>query len=81
MQERDQDLAPAAVTPKTREAPAHRTAGQELAQFPFHEARQALTAAQARLEEKRLEVFANHLMQDALLGMASDVCVLSRTAG
>ena len=48
--------------------------------YPLHEARQALPAAQAHLGEKRFEVLANHLVQDALLRMATDLRAVARTA-
>jgi len=58
---------------RTGKAARHHPAGEKLAQLPFHEARQALTAAQTCFGEKRLEVLAHHLVQDGLLGPAADV--------
>jgi hypothetical protein len=71
--ERDQNLTLATGAAKARKAARHHAAGEKLAQLPFHEARQALTAAaQSRLGEKRLEVLAHHLMQDGFLGPAAN---------
>jgi hypothetical protein len=71
---RDQNLTLAAGAAKARKAARHQAAGEKLAQFPFHESRQALTAAaQTCFGEKRLEVLADHLVQDGLLGPAADV--------
>jgi len=63
-----------AVAPKAREAPCHDATGEELAQLPLDETRQALpTSAQARLSQKGLEVLPDHLMQDGVLGLTADV--------
>jgi hypothetical protein len=87
----DENLSRTAVTPESRKASRHRATGQELAQVPFHEARQPLpAAARARLGEKGLEVLAHHAVQDGLLGLAAHVGlpptaalsrVCARTAG
>jgi hypothetical protein len=59
---------------RKREAARHHAASEELAQLSLHETRQPLTApAQARFGEKRLQVLANHLMQDGLLRLAANV--------
>ena len=61
--------APKACEPLRQEA-----AGQKLAQLPFDEPRQALSAAaQARLGQKGLQVLPDHLVQHRVLGPAPDV--------
>jgi len=70
----DENLSLATAAPKTRKAAGHHATGDELTQFAFHEARQALaTATCARLGQKGLEVLADHLAQDGLLGLATDM--------
>ena len=60
------------MTPQPRE---------EGAQLALDEARQPVAAAAlARLGEEGLEVFANHPLEDAVLGMATDAGVLAAAA-
>jgi hypothetical protein len=47
---------------------------EELAELPFDEAWQALSAAaQARLGQKSFEVFSNQVVEDGVFGLAADV--------
>ena len=67
----DQNLARAAVAAKARKTARHHAAGEELAQLPFDEARQPLSAAAfVRLGQEGFEVLAHHAARDALLGLA-----------
>ena len=68
--ERDEPIEPTPDTPEPREASTERATSQKVTKLLFHEAGEALPVAEvSRLREKRLKVFAHHVVQDARRGL------------
>ena len=66
---RGQTIEPTPRTPEPREASAERATSQKVAKLLFHEGGEALPIAEvSRLRQKRLKVFAHHMVQDARRG-------------
>ena len=67
---RDQPIEPTPRTPEPREASPERATSQKVTKLLFHEAGEARPVAEfSRLRQKRLKVFAHHLVQDARRGL------------
>ena len=67
---RYQPVEPTPRAPEPREAPAERATSQKVTKLVLHEGGETLPIAEVgRLRQKRLEVFAHHLVQDARGGL------------
>ena len=80
--EGDQDLVSAPVAAESGEATGHYAAGEKLAKLPLDEGGQTLARAAAfsRFLEERLEVFAEHAMENSVLGAPAYVRARSAIA-
>ena len=67
---RDEPVEPTPRTPEPGEASADGATSQKVTKLLLHEAGEALPIAEVgRLRQKRLKVFAHHVVQDARRGL------------